>query len=65
MIKVIEKGQSWQQIKRFTANTRLVICGGCQNIIFWTRGDYWDLPDDKKIRCPHCPAMIRVGDLLP
>ena len=65
MIKVIEKGQSWQQVKEFTANQRLTICDRCKNSIFLRRGDCWDLPDDKKIKCLHCNAPFKVGDLLP
>ena len=65
MIKVIENGQSWQQIKTFVAHRKLVICDKCKNQISWTRGDYFLLADDKKIKCPYCRAFIRVGDLLP
>ena len=63
MLIKVAKGESWQ--KTFVANEDLVICGECKNHISWKRGDFWSLPNNKKINCPHCGGKIMVGDLLP
>ena len=64
-LKVLKKGDRWVVKHYNVAHERMVICAKCEQPITWARGDFFMLADSEKLKCPHCGAPFKVGDLLP